>query len=479
MLAGWLSPWGDGAALEKASWYNQEKLSATLRMRVARISVQDDPFVSVGSFETDEGIDGDALHHYVGPGLLEELKEKFQDELGGHEVKVFLVCGGDEIDEQMTKFHYPNRVVVPRGAGDNLIEKPNTGLYVAEPIPGKGAYLAATQVRKALREREMAFLSWAMHPAAVRFLYGGKTGDFEIDADLADFLGTGPAPTGWPTEKLVQRLATAPENRKLVVLVTSGAMSPVTRGHVQMLHAAKERMERAGYVAIGAYLLPTSDEAKGLPELSQAFCDNVAELSVCDDELVAATSLEAVGLGGRPRDEVKPRHLVHALRDELLQRYQLSLEGRNLHAFYVVGEDSEQPNAKLFFSSPEVGVVTVPIESDDSSDMLEQACKHIYLADEVLANGSAALRTLIRAGDTERAAAAMTTAAARFVLSPTSSELERFRADFKELGVRPAQDRQTQTADARSQVLVFCHCRWQYCPSPYDVYDLWASNRNR
>ena len=174
-----------------------------------------------------------------------------------------------------------------------------------------------------------------------RFLFGGKTGDFEIDADLADFLGTGPAPTGWPTEKLVQRLATAPENRKLVVLVTSGAMSPVTRGHVQMLHAAKERMERAGYVAIGAYLLPTSDEAKGLPELSQAFCDNVAELSVCDDELVAATSLEAVGLGGRPRDEVKPRHLVHALRDELLQRYQLSLEGRNLHAFYVVGEDSE------------------------------------------------------------------------------------------------------------------------------------------
>ena len=50
-------------------------VSATLRMRVARISVQDDPFVSVGSFETDEGIDGDALHHYVGPGLLEELKE--------------------------------------------------------------------------------------------------------------------------------------------------------------------------------------------------------------------------------------------------------------------------------------------------------------------------------------------------------------------------------------------------------------------
>jgi nicotinic acid mononucleotide adenylyltransferase len=43
---------------------------------------------------------------------------------------------------------------------------------------------------------------------------------------------------------------------KCCVLVTTGAMNPIHRGHVNMLFAAKDTMEAAGWHVISGFKLP-------------------------------------------------------------------------------------------------------------------------------------------------------------------------------------------------------------------------------
>ncbi|CAK0904174.1 unnamed protein product [Prorocentrum cordatum] len=79
-----------------------------------------------------------------------------------------------------------------------------------------------------------------------------------------DFDRLKPSPEGaWPCEKLMQRLATAPDSKYPAVLVATGAMSPAHRGHLLMMWEAKARLERCGYAVVGAWLAPAGAAAAG------------------------------------------------------------------------------------------------------------------------------------------------------------------------------------------------------------------------
>lgn len=73
---------------------------------------------------------------------------------------------------------------------------------------------------------------------------------------------------GWmvtPVHKILERLqladaeGAAGEDRRLVVLVTTGAFCPVHSGHLEMMELARSELTRRGSVVLGGYLSPSHD----------------------------------------------------------------------------------------------------------------------------------------------------------------------------------------------------------------------------
>ena len=69
-----------------------------------------------------------------------------------------------------------------------------------------------------------------------------------------------------PTHKVAQairRLEAENDQRERVVLVTTGGMSPVHKGHLAMMEAAREIAQERGYAVVGGYLTPGHDSYVG------------------------------------------------------------------------------------------------------------------------------------------------------------------------------------------------------------------------
>jgi hypothetical protein len=63
-----------------------------------------------------------------------------------------------------------------------------------------------------------------------------------------------------PLEKIRRRLASRERGeRPAVVLLTTGAFSPVHSGHIQMMESARAELEARGYFVAGGYLSPSHD----------------------------------------------------------------------------------------------------------------------------------------------------------------------------------------------------------------------------
>ena len=107
----------------------------------------------------------------------------------------------------------------------------------------------------------------------------------------------------WPTSKFRPSNPAARE----CILLSTGAMNPIHRGHVAMIHAAADRLRAAGYDVLRAYVSPSHDgyvqpKARGLSTLglSAAFRLEVAQRAVADDPLVAVGAWEAQQPGHWP-----------------------------------------------------------------------------------------------------------------------------------------------------------------------------------
>ena len=107
----------------------------------------------------------------------------------------------------------------------------------------------------------------------------------------------------WPTSKFRPSNPAARE----CILLSTGAMNPIHRGHVAMIHAAADRLRAAGYDVLRAYVSPSHDgyvqpKARRLSTLglSAAFRLEVAQRAVADDPLVAVGAWEAQQPGHWP-----------------------------------------------------------------------------------------------------------------------------------------------------------------------------------
>jgi len=444
VCGGWLSPASDTEASKMALRHGGPELSSAFRLHLAALATQSDPFISVTSWEASHS--GRAPDYVEVLSMLQRvLLTALPEQTRNRFVHVFLVCGSDERKHftGMLTSQCQGLIIVPqRHSDDCILEKPHGLVYLAEAPPGRLYSVTTAKLRTALRNGDGAYVEEAMPAEAARAVLEPTERERSSFAGDLQRLGASPAASfPWPAAKFAKRLLRASEGRLLAVLVASGTMSPVHRGHVQMLHQAKDRLEHAGYTVVGAWLSPTNDlrafrEAKssGSPELRSAFRQRVAELSVCDDDFVSVGSWEA-GV-----ETVTPREVAEKLRSRLKLRFQHSLEGMELVAFYVCGSDyaKRMSLAKGFQGPPHLGIVIVPREGEDEVFM-EMPHQLVFQTDalkgDAAALSSTRLREAIKAGDSLKAAKYMALAAARFTLAPTAAERLEFQSDFEQLGI--------------------------------------------
>jgi nicotinic acid mononucleotide adenylyltransferase len=472
VLAAWLSPSGSPNGPQKppaaSSSFENPVLSSAFRLRLAELMVLGDDLVSISPWEA--GIQGQGQtpsHVDVMTELQAALDKEFASEDWKDKVRVFIVNGSDEANAKkkgLTPKKLHGQVTVPRGEDALSLEQPYKLQFLAGPCPGTMAALSSTSLWQAIKGGDTAYVSSMMSEAAAQFILEGpsEAERAALATDFARFTGGGSASEGpWPGAKLMQRLPLVPDDKLLAVVVAGGSMSPAHRGHVLMLWQAKERLEQAGYAVAACWLLPSSEgaalaeaKATGAPELSAAFRQRVAELSVCDDELVSVASWESSGKASPGTGKgSSPAEIASQLQAYLPERFPCSLRRRPVHVFYAAGSDVAKKLGLYRGLQPAslLGVVVVPRGGDEPG--LEKPHQMIYVADEISGESAAftstKLRQAIRDKDTVYAAQAMASAAGRFTLAPTSSERLAFEADYKRLGVAPPEPKQLDWAKER------------------------------
>jgi len=454
VLAGWVSPASD-EKLQKVMQSNGPLLSSAFRVRAAETCCTGDDFVRVASWEAQQR--GPVLDHIeVVAELQRAMNEKHGDTLkkccrnenfvSKRTVKIFLVCCSTEastVCKGFTQYEGWGTVVVPFG-DSYILERPNMFQFLAEPINCNDRTTLMLNLLAAIKGGDTAYIKRVMPEAASSFLLNPTEAERkEFAADFEKIRATPLSEGPWPCEKLMQRLHAVKEDRKVVaVLVARGSINLTHRGHIQMLWQAKERLERAGYVVVSAWLSPSNEasvaqeaQRSGTEGLSRGFRLRVAELSVCDDDLVSVASWEVGQAESRSAREV-----LQAVREHLQRRFPGSLGDRATACFLACGSDYEQRQHFRQGLQPSDGLGLVVVPRNDDDVCLEAPMKLVFVADPAPSAfakfSSTMVRTAIRNGNSAYATQAMKAAAARFIMTPTSREHLGMAADFGKLGVR-------------------------------------------
>lgn len=151
-------------------------------------------------------------------------------------------------------------------------------------------------------------------------------------------------PTEWTT------------GQKRCVLITTGSMNPVHKGHVHMLEQAKAHLETQGWTVCKGLISPSHDHylmGTGKPFLSSSVRLELINLATEHHPWIASASWEA-----RQNGFVDFPSVVKALRETVCQT------ASDIHIWYVCGQDHARYCDGIFVH-PNEGLVVVPrVESD-------------------------------------------------------------------------------------------------------------------
>lgn len=233
----------------------------------------------------------------------------------------------------------------------------------------------------------------------------------------------------WPAQKVKETLnGLTGELRKQAVLLYRGTMNPPHLGDVLKICWAQERLERAGYTVVGAWLIPSCElkvqqeaKAEHTVALSGELRLQMASALVENHKLIAVSPAEALG-------------------DELsLAQVQASLTAAFVDLppkVFIACTSSESEVLKRFCQGTELGVVVEPI--DDGIYMEKPtAANPIYVTDplpeKVAALTAGMIQTALRGGDVAFVRQVMPEALSRLLYRPTEAEKIRFASDFGQL----------------------------------------------
>jgi nicotinic acid mononucleotide adenylyltransferase len=176
------------------------------------------------------------------------------------------------------------------------------------------------------------------------------------------------APLGrapWPSlDAAVASAADYPADRKLCVLLATGAMSPPHRGHVDMLVCAKRALETQGFAVLHGWMSPAHDLYVGPKAHDQrTFFANAAHRVAMAD--LATQHLPWCSVGTwEARDE---RRSSYSRASRTLQETIHSMDGagraKDIHVFGVCGGDHAEFQ-RDFDGKNLQGLVVVPRDGD-------------------------------------------------------------------------------------------------------------------
>lgn len=126
------------------------------------------------------------------------------------------------------------------------------------------------------------------------------------------------SPEHWPLDKIERNLA-RPSRGKRCVLLTTGALNPVHRGHIAMFDHARDALESVhGFDVVGGFLSPSHDSYLSGKHRGAAFFPTDLRLAMCaaatgDHPLLAVASWESSVSGPWPDFPVVTDTLEHVL----------------------------------------------------------------------------------------------------------------------------------------------------------------------
>jgi hypothetical protein len=211
---------------------------------------------------------------------------------------------------------------------------------------------------------------------------------------------------------------------------------------LEVMKMGRERLERAGYTVLAGYLSPQnatgaaaemraaagSEDEKAL---STGFRLKTTKIAVCDDDFVSLSPWEASVVGRVST----PHEVMHELTTYLLQNVpNLRNMPNRLRIFYACGPgQAARRNINKGLSLTDKGIVIVPRENEECFTM-EKPCNLFFVSEPAAGEANivvaARIREAIQAGNAAYVSSVCPAAVARYVLSPTPSEMAASKADF-------------------------------------------------
>lgn len=233
-----------------------------------------------------------------------------------------------------------------------------------------------------------------------------------------------------------------PPSSKPAVLIQSGSMSPAHRGHVDVLKAARARLERAGYYVLAGFLSPQNAIGAAREMRAAAGCENetalsssfrltTTKLAIVDDEFISLGTWEA-----NVQDRVStPTEVLQSLSGYIYEQLPELKESMQIHAFYACGPGQAQRRGMMrSFGATDRGVVVVP-RDDEENFYLENPRNLFFVADPAPGEANivvaAKIRAAVRSGNATLVSSLVAPAVARFLLAPTEAERSAAKEDFE------------------------------------------------
>lgn len=454
VIGAFMSPSHDLSVLEDAKNRGAPELRSGFRIKLAELSTSQDGLVSVSSWEANQA--KQLTDHEVAAALFEAVNSVYGDLFEDECIRVFCVCGCDH----MARNHLSRGlgaenlgvVIVPRDLTEEiLLERAASLVFVAEPAQGDAAALSSTKVREAILNGDNEYVKRAMPNSAARCVLQPTLRELqEMRIDFENLNVINPAldiiaqDGAWPLAKLSRRLAELDEGdglRPAVVLV-SGSMSPAHKGFFDVMKKATERLERAGYKVVGAFLSPQNAtgaatemrSAAGSEQetaLSTGFRLKSTRLAASDNDFVSLGAWEASVVGRVPSPQEVMVQLMNAITDAFPRMREC------LHIFYACGPgQAARRGLSSSLNMSDRGVVIVPCENEDCY-LLEKPAHLFFIAEPRAGEAnivmSAKIRAAVQACNGSYVRSVCHPAVSRFILSPTEEEQATMKADFEYL----------------------------------------------
>jgi len=144
------------------------------------------------------------------------------------------------------------------------------------------------------------------------------------------------SPEHWPLDKIERNLA-RPSRGRRCVLLTTGALNPVHRGHIAMFDRARDALESEhGFDVVGGFLSPSHDAYLSGKHRDSGFFLADLRLAMCaaatvDHPLLAVASWESSVSGAWPDFPVVTATLEHVLAERF--------PGEDIVVIYLCGQD--------------------------------------------------------------------------------------------------------------------------------------------